>query len=172
MLLLTSQFKTQDVQSFLLRSVLMLNYSTDVKQHFKELLAARHMYSQWPASSEQRCGMGWGSGGEVGNRDLLPHKSQLIPVPSLQNRNGNVGNYVRYCNSYHWEVLRWVPVGDKQKSDFPRIWLHLELWERSLTWNTHTPAHTKHHCVSPQWKTVKKSHSSTGLAKLFFTISH
>lgn len=46
MLLLTSQFKTQDVQSFLLRSVLMLNYSTDVKQHFKELLAARHMYSQ------------------------------------------------------------------------------------------------------------------------------
>lgn len=48
---------------------------------------------------------GLGRGGEVGNRDLLPHKSQLIPVPSLQNRNGNVGSYVRYCNSYHWEVL-------------------------------------------------------------------
>lgn len=89
---------------FRLKSVLRLNYSTDVKQHFKELLAAQHVPSQGPASSEQRGGLG--RGGEVGNRDLLPHKGQLIPIPSLQNRKGNIGNYVRYCNSCHWEVLR------------------------------------------------------------------
>lgn len=56
---------------FLLRSLLGLNYSTDAKQHFKELLAARHMHSQRPASSEQRGGLSRGE--EVGTRSAAPH---------------------------------------------------------------------------------------------------